>query len=113
MVGHIEVICVCSLLFDDIKILARYASKTAKKIGEVVFLFSFIDSYDAGLCVSAPSVVLADDEVEFNTKSGRFVYSCVGMMGEVCYQFFFVFVSGLFSIIFTCCIEQKYNFSCK
>lgn len=61
--------CGCSPSFQDIKILARHKNKTAREVDEAFFMASI----GADTCVSAPSVALADDEVVFVNKCGRFV----------------------------------------
>ncbi|CAN7980385.1 unnamed protein product [Ixodes pacificus] len=70
--GNLAVYCVrydCTPSFHDIKILSRRKNKTAREIDEAYFMASI----GADTCVSAPSVALANDEVDFVRKCGRFV----------------------------------------
>ena len=56
-------------MFNDIKILARHRGKYAREIDEAFF----IANHDAGMCVSAPSIALVDDEINFIRKAGKYV----------------------------------------
>ncbi|CAN8002302.1 unnamed protein product, partial [Ixodes hexagonus] len=70
--GHLAVHCSrcgCSPSFHDIRILSRHKNKLAREIDEAFF----IATHGADSCVSAPSVALVGDEVEFIRKCGRFV----------------------------------------
>lgn len=61
--------CTCSPLFDDINVLARHRSKSARKINDAFFIVAMTRA-----CVlSAPSIALASDEVHFIRKSGKYV----------------------------------------
>ncbi|CAN7988052.1 unnamed protein product [Ixodes hexagonus] len=70
--GHLAVHCdrcMCPLVFTEIKILARHHNKVTREIDEAFF----IATYGEDTCVSAPSVALANDEVAFIRKFGKFV----------------------------------------